>query len=534
MKEISHITFLSTYENDIESIFHNIDLSVNIHSVILYKHNIFKVRYKRHQESPRIKHPTNDQLCIIWKKTHVYINNERIWFLSNNDIQHDINFIEEIRDEILIYVHTYSELLQTDYRYITIYSLRKIWNIHIFAHVISTDSKFRQYIAYSETQQPISAKVKKMMRVKNSRVVITINTTDNYTLSIRMSNLEKGEYDEIYELLRNIFKYYDENYERIYPLYHFGKSPKNFICNTPKTQSHIGYLRMMDPDFFISGYSRESPVLPILIPTAEEASTIKSLVIRYPMDTGYYYTAPDGYFVSLKKNRLKNKDKYPYLVNCYKENHVLKPGSNLYRYYHPDSIPESRTKKITNIPSNLNLDCHAHCERIDKLDNEYDIQADIIILEADSSNLASIVIPKHINKYIWRRKYDRCILIIQEYKGAYGMKTMTNNIVVHGTDYFFTYKDHPAVVRLAEMKENYDEPVVEGIRQYVDENDKCVVVWTENGEEKECYQEPLNVPVCQLNDVSELIDDVKEAFRLGIINRTQYLNFTERTNECYF
>lgn len=582
MKEISHVSYYKCSDIDLVSLFHLLNIDESIHYIVYYDKTFTNIRYKRYYDLPKLKNPSFNklQIQIRWKDYIVYIDKNRCWFITNYTVKQDLDLVIDMKKNIMSHIPIQGDLLQTDFRFLIAYQLSKCWNIYFFAHIISTHSKFRQWIAYSESQQPISAKIKKMIRVLHSRIVMTINTQDDYNLSIRISNT--SSYDEackIYAMMKEIFSYYNNNYDTIYELYNH-HSPKEDKKDPTSSlyQSRIGYLRIMEPDLFISGYSRECPILPILINNVEEAERVNtySFVIRYPIETGYYYTAPEGYFVSLKKNRMKNRDKYPYLVNCYREDHRLKNGSNLIKYYgekvaKTSSRPLSTSvKKSSRIPPNLVIP-FSHCEPlpeyiIDKrivkqeLDtiplDEYTIEADIILIETDSSNLASIVIPKHVDQYIWRRKYDRCIIIIQEYKGAYGMKDLKYDIVVKDDgNCFYRYDDYDSIVRLAALKESHTTKGISSSyhirdgkfismwdtnsrvsQQYVDENGKCIVIWNDKNEEKLCYQEPLDVPLCGVDAISELVTDVEEAFKLGTIDQTQYLNFTTYKHireECY-
>jgi hypothetical protein len=103
----------------------------------------------------------------------------------------------------------------------------------------------------------------------------------------------------------------------------------------------IKQLRKELPELFVNNYTRECPILPVMV-SEEEAKLLQSKGVRvilypYPEDQKYsrYYTAqPEtGYYVGLKRNRLSNKNLFPCLVTCYLLDHMKRVGSETYKYY---------------------------------------------------------------------------------------------------------------------------------------------------------------------------------------------------------
>jgi len=479
----------------------------------------------RGSDRPSPKDPTSSELHIQWRDAWVCVADDCLWFTNHHDRAKNTEWLREMLHEIPL---PYSPLQEADYRYITTYPLTKPWDVVVFAHILTTHHEYRQRLAYSESQQPISAKVKKMIRIANTRVVVTMNIADPDLLSIRMSNLEKDQYDTIMALLNKVLIHYHNVYEEVFELYYHVPAMSSLTITERSPESYISYLRRMDPELFISGYSRECPVLPRLL---TEPPPPDVFYIRYPSDSGYYYVAPEGYFIGLKKNRLKNKDAYPYLINCYKENHLLKRNSHLYQYcYGTDTLAtHAESQKRHSLPHNIPID-GAYCRPVDVAPSD----TDLIFIEVDSSNVASLVIPKHVHKYMWRRRHEHCSVIVQQYKGAYGMKQMVYSMVMLAGEHTFRYDAHPFLTALAARLEQHSgTDVVNGTEQYVDEHRKCVLVRLEDGQLQECYQEPLDIPLLELSDVSDLFGDAYDAYKLGIIDHTQYRNFTQRPHEIY-
>ncbi len=95
--------------------------------------------------------------------------------------------------------------------------------------------------------------------------------------------------------------------------------------------SEIENLRSVFPELFVNNYTRECPVLPIIL-SAEETERVRHTkrVIKY---FDMYFTAPEGYSVGLKRNRLSNMNVFPCLVTCYLHDHMLRRGSETFKYY---------------------------------------------------------------------------------------------------------------------------------------------------------------------------------------------------------
>jgi len=155
-------------------------------------------------------------------------------------------------------------------------------------------------------------------------------------------------------------------------------SLENYINNS-QVHSELDYiqgianLRQEIPRLFIKNYTRECAVLPIIISDSvislwtlqrpphsikyfyrdiEDRPYLKNrLVIKYPYpeveDSRYYTSSVDNMFVGLKVNRLKNSIDFPYLVTCYKSDHMLRQTSVTYKYYHDNNKQQSESKQYS-------------------------------------------------------------------------------------------------------------------------------------------------------------------------------------------
>ena len=124
----------------------------------------------------------------------------------------------------------------------------------------------------------------------------------------------------------------------------------------------IKQLRKELPELFVNNYTRECPILPIMV-SEEETRILRSQgfsVILYPKEVSSkysrYYTAPDGYYVGLKRNRLSNRNLFPCLVTCYLLDHMKREGSETYKYYNGVSTDDMLHKhKLRPVPKAIAL-----------------------------------------------------------------------------------------------------------------------------------------------------------------------------------
>ena len=129
----------------------------------------------------------------------------------------------------------------------------------------------------------------------------------------------------------------------------------------------IKQLRKELPELFVNNYTRECPILPVMV-SDEEAHLLQSKGVRvilypYPEDHKHsrYYTAQPGtgYYVGLKRNRLSNKTSFPCLVTCYLLDHMKRAGSETYKYYNKSDADSDvqllHKNKLRPVPKSIAL-----------------------------------------------------------------------------------------------------------------------------------------------------------------------------------
>jgi len=139
-------------------------------------------------------------------------------------------------------------------------------------------------------------------------------------------------------------KKYRKKFAEVYEKYSIKAERKSKTVAKNGRRSAIDHLRERLPELFANNYTRECHHLPIMLDTEEEAEEYRKmgrLVIKYPLNGKYskWYTSPtDDMFVGLKLNRLSNKDKFKYIVNCYASNHFNNANRETYAYYHGGNV----------------------------------------------------------------------------------------------------------------------------------------------------------------------------------------------------
>ena len=158
---------------------------------------------------------------------------------------------------------------------------------------------------------------------------------------------------DLYEIAYNDINYGNEEY--------VADNEGSFASKSSIAEG-IKQLRKELPELFVNNYTRECPILPIMV-SEEETRILRSQgfsVILYPKEVSSkysrYYTAPDGYYVGLKRNRLSNRNLFPCLVTCYILDHMKREGSETYKYYNGVSTDDMLHKhKLRPVPKAIAL-----------------------------------------------------------------------------------------------------------------------------------------------------------------------------------
>lgn len=415
-----------------------------------------------------------------------------------------IDMFEQTKEELFYHLNvTNVSYYGAFYKASCTIQIFKPWNKDVLAYIITNDHTVSNTIAVQEYINTLGSKhiFPIVIKLSNKNVYVRavlkkINNKD--ILSVKLSKLP--DHNCAYDIMSNLqilFKQYNKLYYKIKDLYIIN-SEDDISIDVNKiqkiTKSNIFTLRSEVPDFFISNYTRECPMLPIII-TEEEAIECKNnniRVIYYPKKNGRYYVAPEGYYVGLKKNRLSNKDVYPFLVTCYMTDHMLKPNSETYNYYvHNDSkktVKKIRNRPVPRLVSMMQYNYHRVC--LDKTKNGFihtlektlDVVINVEKLEwapylvrqeiwdEDDDTIMKIIkgnlteneyipgslvyryfeeilqvsihiivikdgvfdtlIPRHVNEYIWEQSYHKHIILFENIKKTYGKNNIFYDVLV--------------------------------------------------------------------------------------------------------
>ena len=443
-------------------------------------------------------------------------------------------------------------IVNTKYKAVGTLTLRKPWNKNIFADLITNDPRIANSAAMCEKSSTLNERRMVSMTVQgNSR--ITIAESPQGKVVAMMSKLSDTEEPAIImSALREILDIYDDRYDELTAVYVDEKRTVREAHVHPVVPlTGIKLLRSNLPELFVNNYTRECPMLPIMISKKEAISTS---VICYPKDGVHkrYYTAPEGYHVGLKKNRLKNKDLFPYLVTCYLSDHMTREGSETHKYYFGGEI-KSRTKSNRPIPkfiTNKNAGYHRKradppsfvvaleratgraidrsnmpwCPQVTKQELWDKKDNDIMdaILSADNNvcgssvyryfeNLMNVsihvvviangtfdnVLPRHKGTYVWSAPHPRHVILFENYKTTYGVTSCYYDILVGQDDNGVFDDDDPIVSSLVEEKKSMSVPptnVEDVAHQLIDSKGKCRLVVRHDGSSVDTYTRPFDVP----------------------------------------
>ena len=226
-------------------------------------------------------------------------------------------------------------------------AISRPWNGRLVADMITNDAEISQVMALCERSNTMGNKRLFSVAVDvgsetYAKAVLTRGMAPT-SIVIMMSKLPSIATCEIIaSAFRDIFVKYEAAHDAI-------SGEKFGAADDGQAGDKIGgikFLRSELPELFVHNYTRESPVLPLMISELEAAALPpERRVIFFPNDEkfGRFYTAPDGYFVGLKKNRLRNSDAFPYIVTCYLSDHMHRPGSETYNYYYAAVSPAFRS-----------------------------------------------------------------------------------------------------------------------------------------------------------------------------------------------
>ena len=198
---------------------------------------------------------------------------------------------------------------------------------------------------------------------------------------------------ELYEIAYNDMNHneYVEDNEGSYAASRASHPTANAHSVSVLESNGIKQLRKELPELFVNNYTRECPILPVMVSQTEahmlQSQGVRVILYPYPEDHKYskYYTAPNYqlkqhltanaqhqksvsegcvlesdagssvYYVGLKRNRLSNKNIFPCLITCYLVDHMKRVGSETYNYYNKSDVPLLHKKKLRLVPKSIAL-----------------------------------------------------------------------------------------------------------------------------------------------------------------------------------
>ena len=461
-----------------------------------------------------------------FKGMNIRIKEQSIIF--KYDIDEDL---DDILEEILTIIGTHRTGVRTS-KFISIseINMTRPWKKHIMADIITNDAYISQIASVQESSKLLYEK-----RYLTSVCLFSKFTIIDESGKIIVRVSSPNAYHDIEIILLIVlvlFEIYEEVYENIDRMYSRLYVGDEVI--TDKKENNLKALRKIEPSLFINNYTRECPILPIIVNNMEEVDTP---CILYH---GRYYTAPIGYYVGLKVNRLSNKNKYQYLITCYRTNHMTRGNSITYRYIHGETHGYDKkyrsqpTRKINSkeypvTPQRSFLECvelslgkntsriseHLHlvCKQELWYMDDKQIRENIEAGKVDSSyyryyeelyscNILTIVlsrgeydvyIPHHRDEYLWDyHQSNRCILIIEIVPPPHTKGYKTFELVPH----IFSLEEKNVCSKLLRKKANMTtRSIVHSIgnisEQYIDNRGRCTMVRNVSMKEKECNMRPL-------------------------------------------
>jgi hypothetical protein len=423
----------------------------------------------------------------------------------------------------------------------------KEWNNYRFSDLVTNNKHISNVCCVNETNNCVGEGKIKLMFPSLFSGVDTFATVScaSGILNVRICNCScYKEYNLIANLTYNIISLYES----------MEQETENSLV------SLLSVLRSYDPELFIKNYSRESAVLPIPV---INPGNIDGPVLEYPIGSEKYYTSPTGYYPGLKRNRLSNKDKYEYIITCYKNDHMTIPSKITYQYY--NSQGESGDDKYSHLLESISLE---ECIKEAGYEKKQEANRDVVLQEIydreinqnafTSFNNSVMTGKQHLLYRYYEEEYDINIILLenrevyipecpQPYFWTFRPKRDT--VIINKTkkdsyalNYKITEKQKEEIIRsktkmTTKGDTNYDIGCV--IEQYVDMEGKrrMILERTDTGSEyvwKESIGEPLNVPHIeyvyhQLQRLENMTIDVYDSLGLPydvpICSRRKYVVF---------
>jgi hypothetical protein len=214
-------------------------------------------------------------------------------------------------------------------------------------------SKKRENIYMYVVNDP-SDTVSMMMKKTTKGGMYNMHTENTPYIRLRIKAKTAADAIRYGEIVAKMITIYNDNFENILEIYRkfipgFLQNETRHLLDT-KPIDEFSQLKHIAPDIFLPNYSRECFKRPTIV-SEEEAvrlmETGEKPVIPFPI----FGEAVKRYYVcnhtthpypGLRKNKLENKHKYPYIPCCYIKNQD-REGTKLRHYYVQTDIREQQT-----------------------------------------------------------------------------------------------------------------------------------------------------------------------------------------------
>ena len=286
-----------------------------------------------------IKH----NISCLDKEIVLYYNSKFIKVKQNNNIT--IEFIESSNQAVDDVVKEIGRIIGCD---VTNYNLSvfhsksfELYNcpliLDVFKFIIVNDNFLSDYFFMKECNNIMRRKTISVFSRFYNTVFFSINVSRPQVLVLTIKNCSSVEQlDGIFNIVLKIIQYSIRFNANIL------KYLNNYMVKPiqqPNQQSFVknNTLRLVNPNMFISHYTRLCPNPPIII-SDDEANLLPSdMVMKFPI---YGESEPKCYtckhekysFIGLKENTLGNKRQYPFLPCCFFKSQMNKQSSAYNRY----------------------------------------------------------------------------------------------------------------------------------------------------------------------------------------------------------
>jgi len=337
-----------------------------------------KIYYKYYTESVNQEKIDEEIIlnCIYLYNTIIFIYNGYIYIKIKNNftaIDKIINLFPELKLEMIL----------DDIEDISGETIFKInINTYILNEIITNNDHFSKYFSTVEKDKVSKKNSGLFIRIFNENFNIgkvtmipkIANKTDKEIRNINRQDIPIGSaylkftilsinnnnnLNKIIEIVSKLFTYYNNNFNK------YLKEYQNYIQDFKiKKELNIQKdfsLKDIKSDLFVNGYSRVCQSYKML--SVDNKNNNKNS-LKFPKDSenSFTYSCSGNipkysnykYIGMMENNKLSNKDKYPFIPCCYKDDHINNPNSLIYKYINDEEIYKNEKKGFKE--SDINLD----------------------------------------------------------------------------------------------------------------------------------------------------------------------------------